>query len=291
MYKIIRKVELNDAVILMDIHAPMVARSCEAGQFIILMCEQDGERIPLTIADFDREKESVTIIFQKMGRSTKLLATFNEGDKLVGFVGPLGEPTKFPEGIENKRVIGVAGGVGSAPLYPQLKALAEKGTKVEVIIGGREAQYVLMADMFREFCDNVYIATNDGSLGVQGFVTDILQDLLDKDEKYDECIAIGPVVMMKAVVGVTKPAGLATSVSLNPIMVDGTGMCGACRVTVAGKTKFACVDGPDFNGFDVDFDELMNRQRAYKKQEDITVTIEEDGHVCFCGGEEDHHHG
>ncbi|MDD3026851.1 MAG: sulfide/dihydroorotate dehydrogenase-like FAD/NAD-binding protein [Erysipelotrichaceae bacterium] len=291
MYKILRKVELNDAVILMEVHAPMVARSCEAGQFIILMCEEDGERIPLTIADFDREKESITIIFQKMGRSTNLLATFNEGDKLVGFVGPLGEPTSFPEGIEKKRVIGVAGGVGSAPLYPQLKALAQKGTKVEVIIGGREAQYVLMADMFKEFCDNVYIATNDGSLGVQGFVTDILQDLLDKGEKYDECIAIGPVVMMKAVVGVTKPAGLPTSVSLNPIMVDGTGMCGACRVTVAGKTKFACVDGPDFNGFDVDFDELMNRQKAYKKQEDVTVTIEEDGHVCFCGGQEDHHHG
>lgn len=291
MYKILRKVELNDAVILMEVHAPMVARSCEAGQFIILMCEEDGERIPLTIADFDREKESITIIFQKMGRSTNLLATFNEGDKLVGFVGPLGEPTSFPEGIENKRVIGVAGGVGSAPLYPQLKALAQKGTKVEVIIGGREAQYVLMADMFKEFCDNVYIATNDGSLGVQGFVTDILQDLLDKGEKYDECIAIGPVVMMKAVVGVTKPAGLPTSVSLNPIMVDGTGMCGACRVTVAGKTKFACVDGPDFNGFDVDFDELLNRQKAYKKQEDVTVTIEEDGHVCFCGGQEDHHHG
>lgn len=291
MYKILRKVELNDAVILMDIHAPMVARSCEAGQFIILMCEEDGERIPLTIADFDREKESVTIIFQKMGRSTQLLASFNEGDKLVGFVGPLGEPTNFPEGIENKRVIGVAGGVGSAPLYPQLKALAQKGAKVDVIIGGREAQYVLMADMFKEFCENVYIATNDGSLGVQGFVTDILQDLLNKGEKYDECIAIGPVVMMKAVVGVTKPAGLPTSVSLNPIMVDGTGMCGACRVTVAGQTKFACVDGPDFNGFDVDFDELINRQKAYKKQEDVTVTIEEDGHVCFCGGQEDHHHG
>ncbi len=290
MYKILRKVVLNDAVVLMDIHAPMVSRSCEAGQFIILMCEEDGERIPLTIADFDREKESITIIFQKMGRSTQLLATFVEGDKLVSFVGPLGKPTEFPEGIENKRVVGVAGGVGSAPIYPQLKALAAMGTKVDVIIGGREAQYVLMADMFREFCENVYIATNDGSLGTQGFVTDVLQDLINKGEKYDECIAIGPVIMMKAVVGVTKPAGLPTSVSLNPIMVDGTGMCGACRVTIAGETKFACVDGPDFNGFDVDFDELMSRQRAYKKEEDVTVTLEEDGHVCFCGGKGDHKH-
>ena len=210
--------------------------------------------------------ETITIIYQIVGYSTKQLAKLEEGDYITDFVGPLGVPTH----LEKKdHVIGVAGGVGSAPLFPQLRKLAELGTKVDVIIGGREEQYVLWADRFKEFCDNVYIATNDGSVGTKGFVTDVLTDLLDKGEKYDEVIAIGPVVMMKAVVGVTKPRDIKTMVSLNPIMIDGTGMCGCCRVTVDGKIKFACVDGPDFDGLNVDFDELMARQRMFKEEEHL----------------------
>ena len=266
MYKIIRKEVLNDVVELMEIHAPYVAKKCEPGQFIILRVDEDGERIPLTIADFDREKETITIIYQIVGYSTKELSKLNEGDELTDFVGPLGVPTAFHE---VKRVIGVAGGVGSAPLYPQLRELAARGVEVDVIIGGREAQYVLMADEFKKFCKNVYIATDDGSLGTKGFVTTVLTDLLEKGETYDEVIAIGPVPMMKAVVGVTKPRNIKTSVSLNPIMIDGTGMCGCCRVTVDGKVKFACVDGPDFDGLQVDFDELMMRQRMFKEEEHV----------------------
>lgn len=264
MYKILKKEVLNDVVELMEIHAPYVARKCEPGQFIILRVGEDGERIPLTIADFDREKETITIIYQIVGYSTKQLAKLNEGDELTDFVGPLGVPTKFHEA---KHVIGVAGGVGSAPLYPQLRELANRGVDVDVIIGGREAQYVLLADEFRKFCKNVYIATDDGSLGTKGFVTTVLSDLIEKGESFDEVIAIGPVPMMKAVVNVTKPKNIKTSVSLNPIMIDGTGMCGCCRVSVDGKIKFACVDGPDFDGLQVDFDELMMRQRMFKDEE------------------------
>ena len=264
MYKIIRKEKLNDVVELMEIHAPNVSRKCEPGQFIILRVGEDGERIPLTIADFDREKETITIIYQIVGYSTRELAKLNEGDNLTDFVGPLGEPTKLHP---SKHVIGVAGGVGSAPLYPQLRALAHMGVDVDVIIGGREAQYVLLADEFRKFCKNVYITTDDGSLGEKGFVTTVLDRLIQEGENFDEVIAIGPVPMMKAVVGVTKPHNIKTSVSLNPIMIDGTGMCGCCRVSVDGKIKFACVDGPDFDGLQVDFDELMARQRMFKEEE------------------------
>ena len=265
MYKIVKKQTLNNAVELMEIHAPFVARKCEPGQFIIIRVDEDGERVPLTIADFDREKETVTIIYQVVGYSTELLSKKKEGEYLQDFVGPLGVPAKL-EKRENK-VIGVAGGVGAAPLYPQLRKLAAEGTRVDVIIGGKSAEYVLLADQFKEFCDNVYIATDDGSLGTKGFVTTVLQDLLDKGEVYDECIAIGPLIMMKNVVKVTKPVDLHTMVSLNPIMIDGTGMCGGCRVTVGGETKFACVDGPDFDGFAVDFDECMKRQGIFKEEE------------------------
>lgn len=264
MYKILHKEKLNDVVELMVVHAPHVSRKCEPGQFIILRVGEDGERIPLTIADYDREKETITIIYQIVGYSTKALALLNEGDEITDFVGPLGEPTKLHA---SKHVVGVAGGVGSVPLYPQLRALAQMGVDVDVIIGGREAQYVLWADEFRKFCKNVYITTDDGSLGQKGFVTQVLADLIDQGESIDEVIAIGPVPMMKAVVGVTKPHNIKTSVSLNPIMIDGTGMCGCCRVTVDGKIKFACVDGPDFDGLQVDFDELMMRQRMFKEEE------------------------
>lgn len=272
MYKIVRKEILNDVVELMEIHAPYVARKCEPGQFIILRVDEDGERIPLTIADYDREKETITIIYQVVGYSTKKLAALNEGDSVCDFAGPLGVPTVLHQ---HNHVIGVAGGVGSAPLYPQLRALAAMGVKCDVIIGGREAQYVLWADKFAEFCDHVYITTDNGSLGEKGFVTTKLQALIDAGEQIDEVIAIGPVPMMKAVVGVTKPHNIKTSVSLNPIMIDGTGMCGCCRVTVDGKIKFACVDGPDFDGLTVDFDELMNRQRTFKHEEEV-----EGNHMC-----------
>ena len=264
MYKIVKKEVLNDVVELMEVHAPYVAKKCEPGQFIILRVGEDGERIPLTIADFDREKETITIIYQIVGYSTKELAKLNEGDELTDFVGPLGVPTVLHQA---KQVIGVAGGVGSAPLFPQLRELANRGVDVDVIIGGREAQYVLLADEFKKFCKNVYIATDDGSLGTKGFVTNVLSDLIEKGESFDEVIAIGPVPMMKAVVNVTKPKNIKTSVSLNPIMIDGTGMCGCCRVSVDGKIKFACVDGPDFDGLQVDFDELMLRQRMFKEEE------------------------
>lgn len=271
MYKIVRKEVLNDVVELMEIHAPYVAKKCEPGQFIILRASEDGERIPLTIADYDREKETITIIYQIVGHSTEVLSHLNEGDELVDFAGPLGAPTVLHE---SKHVIGVAGGVGSAPLFPQLRALASMGVKVDVIIGGRESQYVLLKKEFEEFCDHVYIATNDGSMGTKGFVTDVLKDLIGKED-IDEVIAIGPVPMMKAVVDVTKPHNIKTSVSLNPIMIDGTGMCGCCRVTVDGKIKFACVDGPDFDGLLVDFDELIQRQKMF---------VSEEKHICNLTG-------
>lgn len=274
MYKIIKKEKLNDVVELMEIKAPHVSRKCLAGQFIILRVNEDGERIPLTIADFDRERETITIIYQIVGYSTAKLAELKEGDELQDFAGPLGVPTVLSA---HQHVIGVAGGVGAAPLYPQLKALHEMGVKVDVIIGGRSKEYVLWKEKFEPICEHVYIATDDGSLGTKGFVTTVLQDLIDKGETFDEVIAIGPVPMMKAVVNVTRPHQIKTSVSLNPIMIDGTGMCGCCRVSVDGKIKFACVDGPDFDGMLVDFDELINRQRMFKSEEH---------HICHLTGEE-----
>ena len=263
MYKIVKKEVLNSVVVMMEIEAPYVAARCEAGQFVIVRVDEDGERIPLTIA----ERNTVEIIFQVVGYSTTLMAKLNEGDYLQDFVGPLGQPA--PLNKEWKRVIGVAGGVGAAPLYPQAKKLAEQGTKVDVIIGGRTAELVLLKEKFEKFCDNVYIMTDDGSLGEQGVVTKKLQELLDAGVKYDHAIAIGPLIMMKFVVALTKKPeyNLPTAVSLNPIMIDGTGMCGGCRVTVGGETKFACVDGPDFDGFEVDFDQCMKRQTFFKEEE------------------------
>ena len=275
MYKIVKKEVLNSVVVMMEIEAPYVAARCEAGQFVIVRVDEDGERIPLTIADFDRERNTVEIIFQVVGYSTTLMAKLNEGDYLQDFVGPLGQPA--PLNKEWKRVIGVAGGVGAAPLYPQAKKLAEQGTKVDVIIGGRTAELVLLKEKFEKFCDNVYIMTDDGSLGEQGVVTKKLQELLDAGVKYDHAIAIGPLIMMKFVVALTKKPeyNLPTAVSLNPIMIDGTGMCGGCRVTVGGETKFACVDGPDFDGFEVDFDQCMKRQTFFKEEEHV-LTVRTD---------------
>ena len=276
MYKIVSKKILNSALELMEIHAPFVARKCEAGQFIIIRVDEEGERIPLTIADFDREKETVTIIYQKVGYSSNLLSEKQEGDYVEDFVGPLGVPS--PLKYTDKKVIGVAGGLGAAPIYPQLKKLHEMGVKVDVIIGGRSKDFIILEEQFREFCDNVYICTDDGSYGAKGFVTVVLQELLDRGEEYEECIAIGSLGMMKGVVDVTKPVGLHTMVSLNPLMIDGTGMCGGCRVTIDGEMKFACVDGPDFDGFKVDFKECMERQSFFKDKEQ-----EMNDHACKIG--------
>lgn len=273
MYKIVKKQKLNDVVKLMEVEAPYVARKCEPGQFIIVRIDEEGERIPLTIADYDREKNTVTIIFQELGYSTKLLGEKEVGYELADFAGPLGVPTKIEK---RKRVLGIGGGVGAAPLYPQLKKFKELGTEVDVVLGGRDESLVILKDEYKAVADNVYYATNDGSLGVKGFVTDVLKDLVEnKGQKYDEIIAIGPLIMMKAVVEMTKVYNIPTCVSLNPIMIDGTGMCGGCRVTVGGETKFACVDGPDFDGFLVDFDEAMRRQNMYKDKEKIS-----NDHIC-----------
>lgn len=264
MYKIVSKEVLNSAVELMEVEAPYVSRKCEPGQFVIVRVDEEGERVPLTIADFNREKNTVTIIYQVVGYTTEKLSEMKAGDMLHDFVGPLGSPAEL-EKVD--RVVGVAGGVGAAPLYPQLRKLHELGVKVDVIIGGRSDEFVILEEKFNEVCDNVYVATDDGSKGTKGFVTDVLTKLVEEGNKYDKVIAIGPLIMMKNVVRVTKPLEIPTAVSLNPIMIDGTGMCGGCRVTIGGETKFACVDGPDFDGFLVDFDECMKRQGMFKEEE------------------------
>ena len=265
MYPIVAVEALNDEVTKMVVSAPALAKKIKPGQFIMLRIDEVGERIPLSMNDVDPEQGTVTIIFQKAGATTIRLATLKAGDALQDFVGPLGQPAPLKK--EWKKVIGVAGGLGAAPLYPQLKVLAEQGCEVDVIIGGRSAEFVLWADKFAEFCKNVYIMTDDGSLGGKGFVTNKLEELITSGEKYDHAIAIGPLIMMKNVVLVTKKYDLPTAVSLNPIMIDGTGMCGGCRVTVGGETKFACVDGPDFDGFEVDFDECIKRQSFFREEE------------------------
>ena len=264
MYKIVCKKELNSAVTYMEIEAPFVARKAKAGQFIIFRVDDKSERVPLTIAGYDREKGTVAIIFQKVGLSTELLGSMNEGDYIQDFVGPLGKPTDV-EG--KKRVCVVGGGVGCAIAYPSAKAFKEAGVEVDVIIGFRNKDIVILEDEFRACSDNLYLCTDDGSYGTKGFVTNVLQQQLEQGKKYDVVIAIGPVPMMKFVCKTTEPFGVKTIVSLNPIMVDGTGMCGGCRVTVGGKIKYACVDGPDFDGHQVDFDELMRRNGTYKRQE------------------------
>ena len=273
MFKIVRKKELNSAVTLMEIEAPFVAKKAKAGQFIIFRVDAQGERVPLTIAGYDREKGTVTIIFQKVGLSTKMLGEMNEGDFIQDFVGPLGKPTEM-EGV--KRVCVVGGGVGCAIALPSAQAFKEAGCEVDVIVGFRSKDIVILEDEFRACSDNLYLMTDDGSYGEHGFVTVKLQELLEAGKQYDEVLAIGPVPMMKFVCKTTEPFGVKTMVSLNPIMVDGTGMCGGCRVTVGGEVKFACVDGPEFDGHKVDFAELMNRNGVYRDQE----SEDEKGHMC-----------
>ena len=265
MAKIVRKEVLNSSVTLLEVEAPKIARKALPGQFIILRIDDDGERIPLTIGDYDREKGTITIIFQKVGLTTMLLGDLNVGDDIKDFVGPLGVPTHIDEGV--KRVCVVGGGVGCAIAYPQAKGLHSQGIAVDVIAGFRSKDIVILEEEFKAACDNLYITTDDGTYGEKGFVTDKLKSLIEAGNQYDLVIAIGPVPMMKFVCKTTEPYGIKTLVSLNPIMVDGTGMCGGCRVTVGGKVKFACVDGPDFDGHQVDFDELMNRNTIYREQE------------------------
>ena len=273
MFKIVRKKELNSAVTLMEVEAPFVAKKAKAGQFIIFRVDESSERVPLTIAGYDREKGTVTIIFQKVGLSTKMLGTLQEGDFIHDFVGPLGKPTQT-EGL--KRVCVVGGGVGCAIALPSAQAFKEVGCEVDVIVGFRNKDIVILEDEFRACSDHMYLMTDDGSYGEHGFVTVKLQQLLEAGTQYDEVLAIGPIPMMKFVSKTTEPFGVKTIVSLNPIMVDGTGMCGGCRVTVGGEVKFACVDGPDVDGHKVDFAELMNRNGVYRDQE----TEDEKNHIC-----------
>lgn len=264
MFPIVKKRVLNETVTLMEIEAPLVARKALPGQFIIFRIDEEGERIPLTIAGYDREKGTVTIIFQKVGYTTMKLDTLNEGDALLDFVGPLGEPS-HTEGVKRAAVIG--GGLGVAIAYPQAKALHEAGCEVDLIVGFRNEHLIILKDELAAACTDLTIMTDDGSNGNKGFVTQALQARLDAGKVYDEVIAIGPLPMMKAVCDLTKPKDIKTIVSMNPIMIDGTGMCGGCRVTVGGVTKFACVDGPDFDGHQVDWAEAISRSRMFRPEE------------------------
>lgn len=265
MYKILKKQRLNEQVLRMVINAPLIAKKAKAGQFIILRVTDHGERIPLTIADYDREKGTITIIFQEVGKTTIELGTLNEGDNLVDFVGPLGKASHFDESIKKAAVIG--GGLGTAIAYPQAKELHRRGVEVTSITGFRNKNLILLEEELNEIADKVIITTDDGSNGNPGFVTNALQAEIDAGESYDLVVAIGPLIMMKYVSELTKKYNIKTIVSMNPIMIDGTGMCGGCRVTIGGETKFACVDGPDFDGHLVDYDEAIRRQGMYKHEE------------------------
>jgi len=271
VFKILDKKILNSSVTMVTLDAPFIARKVEPGQFVIVRLDELGERVPLTVADFDRDKGTITLVFQTVGFSTKKFAAMEIGDEILNVVGPLGLPTEFGN---PKKAIVIGGGVGCAIAYPQAKALYNMGVQTEVIAGFRSRDIVILEEEMRTVSNNYYITTDDGSYGRKGLVTEVLKELLDKDS-YDLVIAIGPVPMMKFVSLTTKEKGVKTIVSLNPIMIDGTGMCGGCRVTVGGETKFACVDGPDFDGHKVDFDELMRRNGFYR---------EEEAHACRMEG-------
>lgn len=273
MYRIVHKEVLNPTITLLEIEAPFVARKAQPGQFIILRIDEKGERLPLTIGGFDREKGTVTIIFQLVGLTTIALSKLNEGDYLLDFVGPLGKPTEM-DGVKSACVIG--GGLGTAIAFPVAKGFHDAGVETDVIVGFRNKDLVILENDFASNCDNFYLMTDDGSYKEKGFTTTKLQQLLESGKRYDVIIAIGPVPMMKFVVKTAEPFGVPCKVSLNPIMIDGTGMCGGCRVSVGGQMKFACVDGPEFDGYQVDFDELMNRNGTYRDQEAETKR----DHMC-----------
>lgn len=295
MYQILKAEKLADKIYLMVVEAPRVARSCEPGEFVIVKMDEAGERIPLTICDFDREKGTVTIVFQTVGASTEKMSTLKTGDSFRDVVGPLGNPSDFVkenlEELKKKKYLFVAGGVGAAPVYPQVKWMKEHGIDVDVIVGSKTKDLLILTKEMEEAAGNLYITTDDGSFGHHGMVTSVIEELVvNQGKKYDVCVAIGPMIMMKFVCLLTKKLELPTIVSLNPIMVDGTGMCGACRVTVGDKVKFACVDGPEFDGHLVNFDEAMKRQQMYKTQEGRAMLKLKEGNThhggCgHCGGD------
>lgn len=289
MYKILEVKELAANIYLMEVEAKRIAKRCEPGQFIIVRTDEEGERIPLTICDYDREKGTVTIVFQTVGAGTVRMAELKVGDCFHDFVGPLGCPSEFVheslEELKKKSILFVAGGVGTAPVYPQVKWLKEKGIEADVIVGAKTKDLLILEKEMSEVAGNLYVTTDDGSYGRSGMVTQTIKDLVEEGKHYDVCVAIGPMIMMKFVCKMTEELGIATVVSLNPIMVDGTGMCGACRVTVDGEVKFACVDGPEFDGHKVDFDQAMKRQQMYKTAEGRAVLKEKEGstHHGGCG--------
>ena len=295
MYKILKAEKLADKIYLMDIEAPRVAKSCEPGQFVIVKMDEKGERVPLTICDYNREKGIVTIVFQIVGASTAVMAEMKAGDAFEDFVGPLGCASDLVfedvEELKNKKILFVAGGVGTAPVYPQVKWLHEHGVQADVIVGSKTKDLLILEKEMEAVAGNLYVTTDDGSYGRSGMVTDTIKYLVnDMGIKYDHCVAIGPMIMMKFVCLLTKELGIPTIVSLNPITVDGTGMCGACRVQVGDEVKFACVDGPEFDGHLVDFDQAMKRQQMYKTEEGRAMLKVTEGAThshggCGCGGD------
>lgn len=281
MYKIVKKRFLTPTICLMEVDAPRMAESAQPGQFLIVRTHDKGERIPLTVCDYNREEGTVTIVTQIVGASSRQICHLNEGDSFTDFAGPLGQPSEFihmsDSDLAGKRYLFIAGGLGTAPVYPQVKYLHSRGVEVDVIIGAKSSSLLILENDMRSICRNLYICTDDGSYGEKGLVTDVMRKLASKGERYDMGVAIGPMIMMKFATITAKEIGLPLIVSLNTLMVDGTGMCGACRVTVGGKTKFACVDGPEFDAYLVDFDEAMRRQGMYRKIE------EEADHKCKIG--------
>ncbi|MBD5455978.1 MAG: sulfide/dihydroorotate dehydrogenase-like FAD/NAD-binding protein [Lachnospiraceae bacterium] len=286
MYKILEAKELTSSIYYMVVEAKRVAKACKPGQFVIVRTDAESERIPLTICDYDAEKGTVTIVFQVVGAGTEIMSRLKAGDSFHDFVGPLGCPSDLVkediEELKKKKILFVAGGVGTAPVYPQVKWLHERGIEADVIVGAKTKSILILEEEMKEVAGNLYVTTDDGSYGRSGMVTQTITDLVNEGKHYDVCIAIGPMIMMKFVCKLTKELNLPTVVSLNPIMVDGTGMCGACRVTVGGKVKFACVDGPEFDGHQVNFDEAMQRQQIYKTAE---------GRAYLAAKEGDTHHG
>ena len=286
-YYIVKKESLADSIYLMDIKAPRVAKNCYPGQFVIVKMDEWGERIPLTICDYDREQETVTIVFQAIGTSTKMMAEYEEGDYFRDFTGPLGHRSELidmqKEELTKLKILFVGGGVGAAPVYPQVKWMKDNGYEVDCIIGARNKDLIILKERMKEVASNLYITTDDGSYGLHGNVNDCIKDLINnKGKKYDIIIAIGPMIMMKFVCLLTKELGIRTIVSMNPVMVDGTGMCGACRLTIGNEVKFACVDGPEFDGHLVNFDEAMKRLQMYKSAEGKKVLRTREGDT--------HHH-
>ncbi len=281
MYKIVRKEVLSPIITLMEVEAPRLAKAAQPGQFLIVRTDEDGERVPLTICDYNKDKGTVTIVTQAVGASSREICSLKEGEAFSDVVGPLGQPSEFvhlpDEELAKMSFVFIAGGLGTAPVYPQAKYFHEKGARVDVILGAKTADLVILEEQMSKVCDNLYICTDDGSKGFHGLVTAKLEELVAQGKEYTQAVAIGPMIMMKFATLTAKKFNLPLVVSLNTLMVDGTGMCGACRVTVAGKVRFACVEGPEFNAYDVDFDEAMRRQTMYKSKE-----VEAD-HKCKIG--------